>query len=530
VHVTRFGLALLFTCAVALGAWAATARAVDIEVIGPSDGAALGSPALTDLFFEVAVSRPQLLPAVRLAVNGDDRTTELELAGDRVHWRPNDLGDGEHEVVLTLQRGVPYGLWSTSRTFSIDTRPPRLEVTAPAQPVWEARPVAVAGRVAGADAVVVDGIEVPVRAGRFTHVLAEPPKAPVEISAADALGNTVRTTVRIETVPVPVPPPEYGDIRAVHVTPWAWVTPSLRDPVLEMIEQGLINTVQLDLKDESGMVPYDSAVALAHESGAVRRVYDLHEAVATLHDLGVRVIGRIVAFRDPILAAWAWDHGHRDMVLQRPDGTPYAGYGGFTNFANPTVRAYNVDLAEEAAAAGMDDILWDYIRRPDGPLENLLVPGLQGTPEAAIVSFFAESRVRVAAHGAEHGASVYGIASTRPRQIAQDIPGLAAHADYIAPMVYPSHWAAGEYDVDHPNAQPYDIVRRSLDDFLAAVEGTDTRIVPWLQDFSLGVAYGPEEVRAQIDATFDAGITEFILWNPRVRYTAEALHDLPPWN
>jgi peptidoglycan/xylan/chitin deacetylase (PgdA/CDA1 family) len=90
-------------------------------------------------------------------------------------------------------------------------------------------------------------------------------------------------------------------------------------------------------------------------------------------------------------------------------------------------------------------------------------------------------------------------------------------------MLYPSHWGSFEYDIENPNSQPYDIVFRSLEDFERAVEGTGARIVPWLQDFSLGVEYGPAEVKAQIDATADAGIDEFLLWDPAVTYTGRAL-------
>ena len=68
---------------------------------------------------------------------------------------------------------------------------------------------------------------------------------------------------------------------------------------------------------------------------------------------------------------------------------------------------------------------------------------------------------------------------------------MAEHLDYVSAMVYPSHWAPGEYGVRNPNAQPYDIVLRSLQDFQKDVRGTGARVVPWLQDFSLGVDYGP---------------------------------------
>jgi hypothetical protein len=100
---------------------------------------------------------------------------------------------------------------------------------------------------------------------------------------------------------------------------------------------------------------------------------------------------------------------------------------------------------------------------------------------------------------------------------------MARELDYIAPLIYPSHWNDGEYDVPDPNAQPYLIVQRSLEDFKRDVAGTGARLVPWLQDFSLGVTYGPAQVRAQIEAADHDGIHEFLLWDPDVTYTAAAL-------
>jgi hypothetical protein len=90
-------------------------------------------------------------------------------------------------------------------------------------------------------------------------------------------------------------------------------------------------------------------------------------------------------------------------------------------------------------------------------------------------------------------------------------------------MLYPSHWHSGEYGVANPNAQPYDIVYRSLADFRKQTERTGTKVIPWLQDFSLGVNYGDAEVKAQIDAAADAGDDSFFLWNAAVRYHSGAV-------
>jgi hypothetical protein len=102
-------------------------------------------------------------------------------------------------------------------------------------------------------------------------------------------------------------------------------------------------------------------------------------------------------------------------------------------------------------------------------------------------------------------------------------------------MVYPSHYWPGSFGFEKPNAHPYEIVRAALRDALrrsAEVEGAGlTR--PWLQDFTLGdPPYDAPEVRAQIQATYDAGIQEWILWNPGSRYTESALMPeggLPSW-
>jgi hypothetical protein len=296
---------------------------------------------------------------------------------------------------------------------------------------------------------------------------------------------------------------------------------------MALVAQHRINTLELDLKDEAGVVGFPGVPA-ADRMGASRPIYDLASAVNQLHSRGVRVIGRIVCFRDPIAAAAAWQRGLRSQVVQTGSGGPYAGYGGYTNFANPTVRRYQIAIAVAAARLGVDDILYDYVRRPDGPISTMVFPGIDGTPSQAIVEFLRETLVALKPYGTYLGASVFGISVTRPDEVAQDIPAMARNVDYLAPLLYPSHWNDGEYDVPDPNRQPYLIVKRSLADFRTAVAGTGARLVPWLQAFSLGVTYGPAQVRAQIDAARSDGIHEFLLWDAGVTYDAAGLRpDVP---
>jgi len=118
---------------------------------------------------------------------------------------------------------------------------------------------------------------------------------------------------------------------------------------------------------------------------------------------------------------------------------------------------------------------------------------------------------------------VFGIAATRGDSIAQDIPKMAQHLDYVAPMLYPSHWNKGEYGVPNPNADPYAIIKASLADFKDRTQGMPVALVPWLQDFDDGLPYGPEQVAAQISAARDLGVDGFLMWNPSSHYDGGGL-------
>ncbi|HEV2810217.1 MAG TPA: putative glycoside hydrolase, partial [Acidimicrobiales bacterium] len=165
------------------------------------------------------------------------------------------------------------------------------------------------------------------------------------------------------------------------------------------------------------------------------------------------------------------------------------------------------------------------VRRPEGDPATMVIPGMQpqDTSSNAIVRFLAMTHAALRERCVYQGASVFGIAADRPDAVGQDIPRIARHVDYIAPMLYPSHWVNGEYDVENPNKQPYDIIKATLADFQAKTAGTGVALVPWLQDFSLGHTYGPAEVRAQIDAAASLGVPDWLLWNAAVVYTAGAL-------
>ncbi len=505
---------LLIVAAFVAAGFAVTAlRSVEVTVSGVTEGLHV---------------RPQDLVGETIAftVNGGDVTraelflNEQRLAGvqrfdDSVTWiAPEGIIDGNHTLKLVVPRRL-FGEATIELPFTVDGTPPVVDLPAVHPPAIYGEPFTLRGGVEANVTLVIDQQAVDTSLGVVELTMERPPTKPLTVVATDAAGNSTQLQV---VVPVELP-----RTTGVHVTAAAWEHDGLREGVLDLVRSNMITAVQLDLKDESGRIGYESNIPLGHSAGSIEGRYNLAEAIDELHQLGVRVIGRIVAFRDPELASYAISTNNLDWVLQRPDGAPLATYNGFTNFNHDVVRGYNLDIAREAAEAGIDDILWDYMRRPEGNIDQIVVPGFDGDdPSPVIVSFLAEAGALLRPYDVLHGVSVFGVSARRGDDIAQDVLGMSDHVDYVSPMVYPSHWGPGEYGVSEPESSPGAIVERSLADFQDVLSGTGTSIVPWLQDFSMRVPYGATEVRAQIDAAASIGIDDWLLWDPTVTYTQGA--------
>jgi hypothetical protein len=480
-----------------------------LSVNGLRDNAVIGAKAVESSSISVtpkgvdAKSVKATIDGKPAAINDD----KVSLAG---------LSDGKHTLKVTAPKSF-LGSATVERHFTVDTTPPALTVHAPTKPVKIKDEVDVTGTVDKGAKVTADGGDLKLTGTSFTIHYKVPP-AGAKVVATDAAGNTTEQDV---TVPTAYP----TNIRAVHVTGAAWAYSKLRNPVLALIKAHKINAIELDIKDEDGVVNYDSQVPLAKAAKSTFDYYELPKVTNQLHALGVRVIGRIVDFNDPKLASYAEAHHKNAWFIQNPNGTKYLyGYNkhGFTNFANPDVRQYNQDLAVEAVKGGFDDVVYDYIRRPDGKITGMRFPGLKGNPEDAIVSFLAEAQAKIRPLGGSLGAAAFAQAATRFKSTAQNIPKMAKHLDLVIPMDYPSHWNPGEYGVPDTYADPYSIVYRSLKDWLKDVKGTNCVVVPWLQDENYKGRYTPDKVRAQIKGARDNGIPGWLMWSAVAKYSAAA--------
>ena len=366
----------------------------------------------------------------------------------------------------------------------------------------------------GATDVEATGGKATMDGSKVTLRFAVPPAAPIVITATDQAGNKAAMSVAV--------PVAYPKTNGVHVTAKAWADPQLKAGILRMIDEHRINAVELDLKDEEGVVGYDSQVKLANADR--RRPAQLLAARPRWTSCTASACGSSAASWPSAIPSSRRRRGRpatRTGCSRRPTVSPSARTAASPTTCDPEVRAYNLAIAQEAAMAGVDDIMWDYVRRPEGDPSTMVVPGLTGRSSDEIGAFLAEGHALLRPLGVYQGAAVFGISATRPQTIAQDVPLIAQHVDYLAPMLYPEKWGRGEYDVADPQAQPYDIIFRSLVDFQIQVEPMHRAVMPWLQDYTGRVAYGPAEVQAQMQAAADRGITSWMFWSPHTQYSVD---------
>ena len=349
-------------------------------------------------------------------------------------------------------------------------------------------------------------------------------------AAVEVLPEPAGLEVRVEGPRIePVARPEH--VRGLYLNAWAAGSSRKLAKLIDIAQRTEVNSFVIDVK-EGGELSYRSSIPLVRQVEADRRhIADPRALLQRLKDAGIYPIARIVVFKDRTLAE------HRpDWAIQREDGSIWVDRDGHTwvDSFNRHVWDYNIAIAREALELGFAEVQWDYVRFPDTPpslMASARFPAQAGRrKDDAIREFLLYSREQLASYGVPVTADVFGLAvSVRGDMgIGQHWEKMMDATDVLLPMVYPSHFARGSYGIAHPNAAPYETVKKAME---YAVERTPTSaghatIRPWLQDFTLGPPrYDASRVRAQIQAVYDAGLSEWVLWNPGSNYTVAALAD-----
>ncbi len=318
----------------------------------------------------------------------------------------------------------------------------------------------------------------------------------------------------------------YVPVKGVYVSSYGAGSADHMSRLLALADNTEINGFVVDVKEDLGLITYKADVRMATEEKLVDvRISDIDEFVATLSEHNIVPIARVVCFKDSTLAK-----KRPELAIQSSKGGLWADYKGlhYTNPYNHEVWEYLVQVAEDAVSHGFREIQFDYVRFPtDGPISQAVYPGEYCSKVDAIAGFLAYAHDRLEKLGVWVSADVFGIViqdTPDVEKIGQKYDKVAQNVDIMCPMVYPSHYDTGSYNLDNPNSSPYELITAAMKQTNDRLAGTGAMGRPWLQDFSLkGVEYGVERVKAQIKAAEEQGFTEWILWDSQLKYTEGAL-------
>jgi hypothetical protein len=321
-------------------------------------------------------------------------------------------------------------------------------------------------------------------------------------------------------------------VRALYVNAWASGSHERVAELIRIADATEINTFIIDVKESDTFLSYTpSAIPLVKEIGADLRPATkwLPILMDTLKAHGIYSVARIVVFKDRMLA-----EKKPEFAIRHTNGGLWRDKkgGAWVNPYDKRVWDYNIAIAKEALDMGFGELQWDYVRFPDVTntmRATMVYPGA-GTKNRRdnIRDFILYSKAQLKAYGVPVTADVFGLVTHDEEdvQIGQHWETVIAAADAVLPMVYPSHYGSGHYGFAKPGLVPYNLIRVSLTDavvrtkFLAdSAKVAVGEIRPWLEAMSIrGLSYGSREVRQQIQATYDAGLKSWALWNPGSKY------------
>ncbi len=334
-------------------------------------------------------------------------------------------------------------------------------------------------------------------------------------------------------------------VKAVYMSACYASAPSLRSKIVKLIDDTELNSIVIDIKDYTGTVSFktlDTEIDSLQGTGC--RVTDMENFVKELHQKNIYVIGRVTVFQDPL-----YTKAHPELAVKKKSNTSIVWKDrkglSFIDVGARPFWDYIIKIATSSYAVGFDEINFDYIRFPsDGDMNDIAYTHTGTTTKREMLKqFFEYLNMKLENTKIVTSADLFGMTTTNTDDlnIGQVLEYALMNFDYVAPMVYPSHYPPNFNGWKDPNKVTSELIRYVMTSGVSRVNFLKLEIAssspnsvlankinpkqlrPWLQDFDYPVAYTPQMVRGQIQSTYDVGLDSWMLWDPSNKYTREAL-------
>jgi hypothetical protein len=312
-------------------------------------------------------------------------------------------------------------------------------------------------------------------------------------------------------------------VRALYLTFWGASNNSKTlARILDIIDKTEVNAVVVDVKNEYGSTSFLTSFEQANSYGAQddRTNRDIGAFIEKMKENNIYTIARVVTFKDELQAS-----NNEDYAIKRDDnGSVWRNHDGMAWVDPYDARSheYAISIAEEAAKVGFDEINFDYIRFPAKRGLRFCQENTQENRVKTLGVFLDKAQDRLRQYGVFVSVDTYGNIcwSKDDNGIGQMVGALAKHADYIAPMLYPSGFASGSFYFEYPAKHPYAVIYRSVKNIQTRID--PKRVRPWLQYFKdytkAREDYDKFEVREQIRATENIDTSGWMMWSPSSKY------------
>lgn len=344
----------------------------------------------------------------------------------------------------------------------------------------------------------------------------------------------------IELYPPPPPIDRYpaDGVRGMYLSAYGAANQAISAHAKSLLQASSLNAVVIDYKDDWGRIASHHTSSDPVLQQAVNPIYSAEQLVEDYRSAGAYTIARIVCFKDAFRS-----QAEPSKAMQNHDGSTFIAPTG-DSYLNPFDKSnwgYLVSASIEAAKAGFDEIQFDYVRFPEnfnalssgvkldqGEYAGLDMPEEQKRSQV-IADFVAYAKQRLTDYSVRLSVDIFGYVALTvdDGNVGQNFLKISQQVDVISSMIYPSHWENGAFGAARPDKEPGKVVSGYIareKEILATLEAPPISR-PWLQSFTasyLGsgnyIPYTAAEVQAQIEALRQAGIREYLLWDPTNNY------------
>ena len=337
---------------------------------------------------------------------------------------------------------------------------------------------------------------------------------------------------------------------AAYLPPEGVEDKALREAALASMKQKGMDGVIFDLKDQQGMVRYQSGLELVESNRAqAERAYPLPEVIEEIRQAGLVPVGRVYAFKDRTATAHMYESAvkYMDSPVNWIDDSKANGGKPWLNPNDKEAQDYIIALVEEAAGSGLGAILLDGVQFPEGVSLNLATYGNTGTLDksAILADFLARARGAGEGAGGQVATTVNLISAAGLSNVryGDDVGKVLEAAGLAVVEVMPEQFGSGvtteTLTLSSPALAPYDTVSQALAacrEVLFPGSGDEDQdqedtpvetpvlaaVVQAYTSQSLSESankiYGPQEIQDQVRAVQEVGIQRVFYLDPTGGY------------